>query len=80
MEEEKINKPFIVANVRDLMLKYQHEEISFSRMVEILNEMAFSYTASQVDDIKQVNEELNKTIEKLRGMVNWNEQLNNLTK
>lgn len=33
-------KPFIVANVREILDQYDKEEISFSRMVEMLNEVA----------------------------------------
>jgi hypothetical protein len=34
------NKPFIVANVRDILDLYDKEEISFSKMVEMLNDVA----------------------------------------
>ena len=34
-------KPFIVANVREITDLYDKEEISYSRMVEMLNEVAF---------------------------------------
>lgn len=37
------SKPFIVANVRDILDPYNMEEISFSRMVELLNEKAFEF-------------------------------------
>ena len=40
------DKPFIVANVRELADKYESEEISFSRMVEIMNEMVFKWQQS----------------------------------
>ena len=55
MEEEKStipatgkNKPFIVANVRDILDKYELPEndvegISFSRMVELFNEVAENF-------------------------------------
>mgnify|MGYP006327404061 CR=1 FL=1 len=35
-----MKKPFIVANVREVLGLYDNEEISFSRMVEMLNEIA----------------------------------------
>lgn len=35
-----MKKPFIVANVREVLDLYDNEEISFSRMVEMLNEIA----------------------------------------
>ena len=35
-----MKKPFIVANVREVLDLYDKEEISFSRMVEMLNEIA----------------------------------------
>lgn len=41
------DKPFIVANVRDVLDLYDKEEISFSRMVEIMNEMVFQWQQSQ---------------------------------
>ena len=37
---EPIKKPFAVANVRDILDQYEREEISFSKMVEMLNEKA----------------------------------------
>lgn len=37
------DKPFIVANVRDITDLYDREEISYSRMVEMLNEIAFKF-------------------------------------
>jgi len=36
-------KPFIVANVREITDLYDKEEISYSRMVEMLNEIAFKF-------------------------------------
>lgn len=39
------DKPFIVANVRDIIRMYDREEISMSRMVEILNGVAANYYA-----------------------------------
>ena len=35
-----MSKPFIVANVREVLDQYDREEISFSKMVEMLNEIA----------------------------------------
>jgi len=35
-----MKKPFIVANVRDILDQYDKEEISFSKMVEMLNDVA----------------------------------------
>ena len=39
------NKPFIVANVRTLLECYEKEQYSFSRMVEIMNEMVTQWLA-----------------------------------
>lgn len=39
----EIRKPFIVANVRDILDQYDREEISFSRMTEMFNEVAFKW-------------------------------------
>lgn len=44
-------KPFIVANVRDLLERQDKEEMSYSRMVEIMNEMVFEWQGKQ--DAKQ---------------------------
>ena len=43
-------KPFIVANVRELLNQFNNAEISFSRMVEIMNEMAGHSTKQEVTD------------------------------
>lgn len=37
------SKPFIVANVRDILDQYDREEMSFSRMTEMFNEVAFKW-------------------------------------
>lgn len=46
-KEENINtnktKPFIVANVIKLLTEMNRGDISFSRMVEIMNEMAYEF-------------------------------------
>lgn len=49
------NKPFIVANVRELTDKYNDDEISFSRMVEMLNEIAAKYYSKQTIIIKPIH-------------------------
>jgi hypothetical protein len=43
------NKPFIVANVREIIDQWDREEISYSRMVEMLNEIAFNYFTPSPD-------------------------------
>jgi len=40
---KKNNKPFTVANVRDILDQLDREEITYSRMVELLNEVAFKW-------------------------------------
>jgi len=37
------NKPFIVANIKDILELIDNEEISYSRMVEMFNEVAANY-------------------------------------
>lgn len=41
------NKPFITANVRDILYLYDSHEITHSRMVELLNEVAADYYGKQ---------------------------------
>lgn len=46
---EPIKKPFIVANVRDILDLYDKEEISFSKMVEMLNDVAEKFYAKDIE-------------------------------
>jgi len=46
-----MKKPFIVANVREVLDLYDKEEISFSRMVEMLNEIAEKFYELKEYDI-----------------------------
>lgn len=41
------SKPFIVANVREIIDLYDIEEVSYSKMVELLNEIAFEFFKQQ---------------------------------
>jgi len=41
------NKPFIVANVRDIIELWEREEISFSKMVEMFNDVAEKFYTEQ---------------------------------
>lgn len=41
-----MKKPFIVANVRDILDAHVSGEITFSRMVEMFNEVALSFKPS----------------------------------
>lgn len=52
-----MKKPFIVANVREVLDLYDKEEISFSRMVEMLNEIADKFYVGRIKEIQkpQVN-------------------------
>ena len=56
------NKPFIVANVRDILDLYDKEEISFSKMVEMMNDVAEKFYRPEVlpppENIKSLFEEL----------------------
>lgn len=50
-----MNKPFIVANVRDLLAQMNKGEISFSRMIEIMNEMSCTpFLAECIKCLKEV--------------------------
>jgi len=42
-EEHVIEKPFYIHNVRSILNELNREEISFSKMVEKLNEIAFKF-------------------------------------
>lgn len=44
-------KPFIVANVREVYQEYELENISFSRMVEVLNEMVTQWVVQKEDGL-----------------------------
>lgn len=46
-----MKKPFIVANVREVLDLYDKEEISFSRMVEMLNEIAIGFSNIRLKSI-----------------------------
>lgn len=50
-----MKKPFIVANVREITDKWLREEISFSKMVELFNEIAEKHQALQLlqPDVKR---------------------------
>ncbi len=51
-----MNKPFIVANVREIIDGLEHfdpEGYSFSRMVEILNEVADKHFGKNVTEPKE---------------------------
>lgn len=72
--QEEIRKPFIVANVRGLLTEFNRSEISFSFMVEKLNEMAFEYSDKKnqkmkddFEDIRVLNVELNEDLGKLEN-------------
>lgn len=41
------DKPFIVANVREIMEQYDTDTVSYSRMVEMLNDAVFQWMAKQ---------------------------------
>ena len=43
LNKKEMTKPFIVANVREIIDQFDKEEISFSKMVELLNEKAAEY-------------------------------------
>jgi hypothetical protein len=45
-----MNKPFIVANVREIMDLLDRNEISYSRMVEMLNEVAEKFYVGTLRD------------------------------
>lgn len=51
-----MKKPFIVANVREVLDLYDKEEISFSRMVEMLNEIAEKHYQNQPVSDEKVDE------------------------
>ena len=53
-------KPFTVAYMRDIDEMIHKEEISYSRMVELLNEKAQAYAEHKVNEYK--NHPLNKMI------------------
>jgi len=53
-----MKKPFIVANVRDITDLWDKEEISYSRMVEMLNEKAAEFYKQEVS--KEREEHLKK--------------------
>jgi hypothetical protein len=53
-----MTKPFIVANVRDITDLWDKEEISYSRMVEMLNEKAAEFYKQEVS--KEREEHLKK--------------------
>jgi len=40
---ERIPKPFTVSKVREITDQFEMEQISYSRMVEMLNEIAMEY-------------------------------------
>lgn len=44
------NKPFITANVREITDAWLREDISYSRMVELLNEIAFNFFARKYEN------------------------------
>lgn len=52
-----MNKPFMVANVRAALDKFDNEEVSFSRFVEDLNDIAFDWFS------REMVKELEKDIE-----------------
>jgi len=47
------NKPFITANVRDITDAWLREDISYSRMVEVLNETVFSFVLRKIKEIEE---------------------------
>lgn len=51
------NKPFIEAFVNDLTVQFSKGEISFSRMVELLNERVIDWLSSQPQEDKWVSVE-----------------------
>jgi len=51
-----MKKPFIVANVREVLDLYDKEEISFSRMVEMLNEIAGNHYQNKPVSDEKVDE------------------------
>lgn len=51
-----MKKPFIVANVREVLDLYDKEEISFSRMVEMLNEIAEKHYQNKPVSDEKVDE------------------------
>lgn len=55
---QSMTKPFIVANVRDITDLWDKEEISYSRMVEMLNEKAAEFYKQEVS--KEREEHLKK--------------------
>lgn len=59
-------KPFIVANVREVLDQYDSEEISFSKMVEMLNEIAEKFTSEK---IKLESNKLSGVVEELSNQV-----------
>jgi hypothetical protein len=51
------NKPFKVSNVRQIIDQYDREEISYSRMVELLNETAIQWMIKNKNNIPERSEE-----------------------
>ena len=49
------SKPFKVSNVRQIIDQYDREEISYSRMVELLNETAIQWMIKNKNNIPEPN-------------------------
>ena len=41
-------KPFYVHNVRSIILQHQHQKISFSKMVELFNEVSANFYKEEI--------------------------------
>ena len=49
-----MKKPFIVANVRDIIDQFNSDEISFSRMVELFNGIAEAFYTKDTHEVSKV--------------------------